>query len=102
MAFVYTENVSPQDRYEQIQILLDNGQTGVLSKNGVYVLSAAEVARAQRFIVLVNTDAPGQQPGGGAGGGSSSSGSLLVTAPGDDVPSAAGRSTTTLWVRRRT
>ena len=99
MPYLYAENVSPADRFDQIQIELDNGQLGTLHKGGVYDLSPGEIGRAQRYVVLVSsTGTPDPLNGGGA----SSSGALLVTAPGDAVPTAVGRAADTLWVRRRT
>jgi hypothetical protein len=97
-SYLYAANVSPQDRFDQIQIQLDNGSTGTLVMGQAYDLSPAEFARAARFIVLTPSSG-GSLP---SGGGSVSGGSLLVTAPAGTLPSAVGLSVDTLWVRRRT
>lgn len=58
MAYLYTDNVSPQDRFERFTLQLDNGQSAILRKGSAYNLSATELARARMYIVLVSTSDP--------------------------------------------
>lgn len=60
--YLYKNNVSPRDGFDLIDLQLDNGSTAVIRRGGVYELTANEVARASRFIVLTQSSAPVEQP----------------------------------------
>src|SRR3982750_1915454 len=53
-AYLYATNVSPRDRFEQLEIQMDNGSTAVINRGSAYSLSANEVVRARRFVVLLD------------------------------------------------
>lgn len=58
MAYRYENNVSPADRFDKLELQLDNGSTVVLQRGKSYDLTASELARASRFIVLTSTADP--------------------------------------------
>jgi len=58
MSYRYVSNVSPQDRFDQLEILMDDGSSGILKRGVYYDLSATEVARASQYIVLVLSSEP--------------------------------------------
>src|SRR3954451_16548460 len=51
-AFLYKDNVSPKERFNKIELQLDNGSTAIIERGKSYELSATEITRVQRFIVL--------------------------------------------------
>jgi hypothetical protein len=51
-AFLYKDNVSPKDRFNKIELQLDSGSTAIIERGKSYELSATEITRVQRFIVL--------------------------------------------------
>lgn len=56
MAFyTYVSNVSPSDGFDRIDILLDNGQKTTIRRGSSYDLSANEVARARRYVVMASS-----------------------------------------------
>ena len=55
MAYLYSSNVNPKDRFQRLELQLDSGETIVLLMGRAYDLTASEVARARRFIVLEPT-----------------------------------------------
>lgn len=58
MAFyTYVSNVSPSDGFDRVDIALDNGQKATIRKGNSYDLSATEVARARRYVVMVSSGA---------------------------------------------
>lgn len=52
-AYLYANNVSPRDRFQQVTINLDNGSAATIRRGSVYDLSATEAARARQYVVLV-------------------------------------------------
>lgn len=50
--YLYESNNSPRDRFGQLEIQMDNGAIGVLSRGKIYSLTESEATRARRFIVL--------------------------------------------------
>jgi len=54
----YKENISPYERYGQITILLDSGQSLVMHQGGTYDLTNSERLRASKRIVLVPSSDP--------------------------------------------
>lgn len=58
MSYHYQSNVSPRDRYEFIEIQLDNGSTVALQRGSRYNLSETEVARARRYAVMILSGSP--------------------------------------------
>lgn len=57
-AYLYADNVSPRDRFNQLALRMDNGSETILLRGRAYTLTATEVARASRFIVLSPVGAP--------------------------------------------
>jgi hypothetical protein len=57
MAYIYSSNVDPLARFDQIEIQLDNGSTAILEQGKAYDLSSAELARARRYVVMTFTAA---------------------------------------------
>jgi hypothetical protein len=53
MIFRYADNVSKEDRFDQINLTLDNGQVATLARGKSYDLTANELFRASKHIVLV-------------------------------------------------
>jgi hypothetical protein len=51
-AYLYADNVSPRDRFTQLELQLDSGTAAVIHRGRSYDLSATEASRATRFIVL--------------------------------------------------
>jgi hypothetical protein len=64
MSYLYSENVSPQDRFDQISIQMDNGSTATLRRGHVYDLTSTELSRAGQYIVLVSSDGTSEPPDG--------------------------------------
>jgi len=60
----YKENISPYDRYEQLTILLDSGESLDMRMGRTYDLTDSERLRASKRIVLVPSSTPpsGEQP----------------------------------------
>jgi hypothetical protein len=53
MAFyTYVSNVSPSDGFDRIDIPLDNGQKTTIRRGNSYDLTATEVARARKYVVM--------------------------------------------------
>src|SRR4051812_41774914 len=122
MPYTYTENVSPQDRFEQVAIQLDNGDSAVIKKGVAYQLTATEVTRASRYVVMVFTSgAPASRPpvvvrlplvGDPKEGevpiwrsslaafipGVPTSANLIFTDPGESIPSVSGQSEGAVWI----
>lgn len=122
MPYTYTENVSPRDRFEKIEIQLDNGNSAVIKKGLTYNLTAAEASRASRYAVMTFT--PGAPPmrapivvelpvvGDPQEGevpiwraslgafipGVPTSSNLIFTDPGESIPPTSGQSEGTLWI----
>jgi hypothetical protein len=62
MSYVYQNNVDAQSRFEQFKLQLDSGTVITLQKGSTYDLTPSEVARASRYIVLVDSNAPPVTP----------------------------------------
>ena len=63
MSYLYASNIDPLDRRTQLEIQLDNGTTAVLRMGHFYELTAGELARARRYIVLTaSTTSPDEEP----------------------------------------
>jgi hypothetical protein len=58
MAYLYASNVSPRDGFSQIDLQMDNGRKLTMRLGGVYDLSATELVRARRYIVLTSSSSP--------------------------------------------
>lgn len=58
MSYLYASNLDPLSGVDQIEIMLDNGDTALLTMGKRYDLTAAEAARASRYITLVASDLP--------------------------------------------
>jgi hypothetical protein len=58
MSFVYVSNISPSDRFTRLSFQLDDGATAVIRQGESYDLSATEVARASRYVVLAASGSP--------------------------------------------
>jgi hypothetical protein len=85
MSLTYVSNASPQDRFEQITIVLDSGLPGTLVKGFSYDLTPSEAARARQYVVLVDSAAtPEPPPDGGQSYGSWKA--PIATA--DDLPAS--------------
>jgi hypothetical protein len=54
-SYTYVSNVSPSDGFDRIDIPLDNGQKTTIRRGSSYDLSATEVARARRYVVMAPT-----------------------------------------------
>jgi len=55
----YQENLSSSDRYDQIAIMLDSGQTLLMRLGRTYNLTSSEYTRASQRVVLVpSSDTP--------------------------------------------
>lgn len=54
----YRENISPRDRFEQIEIPLDDGTATLLKLGGTYNLTYNEYLRASQSVVLVPSTDP--------------------------------------------
>lgn len=57
-SYLYVENLDPHDRFDQLELQLDSGDTAILRRGHRYALSATELRRARQFIVLVETETP--------------------------------------------
>jgi hypothetical protein len=51
-AYLYSDNVSPRDRFDRLELQLDNGSTAIIRRGVAYDLSVNEVARARPFVVM--------------------------------------------------
>jgi hypothetical protein len=54
MPYTYTGNIS-LDRFDQLTLQLDNGSTALISRGHTYNLSPTELARARKYVVLVDS-----------------------------------------------
>lgn len=54
-SYLYAENVSPRDRFTQLELRLDNGSEAIIYRGRSYNLSPTEVARVTPFVVLTPT-----------------------------------------------
>jgi hypothetical protein len=61
-AFLYATNVSPRDRFDRLELQLDNGSTAIIRRGVAYDLTANEAARAQGFVVLQPVGAATGEP----------------------------------------
>jgi hypothetical protein len=52
MAYLYASNIDPLDRRTQLEIQLDSGDSALLRMGHFYDLTAGELQRARRYIVL--------------------------------------------------
>lgn len=57
MPYLYKENVDPRDRSEQFRFQRDDSTVLTVQRGLSYDLSTTEVARASRYIVLVDSNA---------------------------------------------
>lgn len=62
MPYVYVKNNSPRDRFQKIAIQMDNGETSVIEMGLAYDLTANEVARASRYVVLESGSVTSTEP----------------------------------------
>lgn len=53
-AYLYAENVSPRDRFQQLELAMDNGNTALLTRGRSYTLTANELQRARQFAVMLD------------------------------------------------
>lgn len=58
MAYLYARNNNPAEGFGQIEIQMDTGATAILEIGKWYVLSATEVARARKYVVMTQGVAP--------------------------------------------
>jgi len=58
MSYLYSSNRDPQDQFTQLEIQLDSGASAIVKMFSYYDLSATEVARADPYIILVQSAAP--------------------------------------------
>jgi hypothetical protein len=58
MSYLYASNLDPLSGVDQIEIMLDTGDTALLTMGKRYDLTATEAARASRYITLVASDLP--------------------------------------------
>lgn len=58
MSYYYQSNLDPADRFDKLEFQLDNGDTISIRKGFYYDLTANEVARARRYVILVDSAAP--------------------------------------------
>jgi hypothetical protein len=61
-AYTYVSNVSPRDRFDQLVLQMDNGSSASINKGGSYNLSATELERASRFVVMQPAGATDSTP----------------------------------------
>lgn len=50
--YLYKENVSPRDRFENLELSLDTGETAIIRRGLSYSLTTNEYNRARSFVVL--------------------------------------------------
>jgi hypothetical protein len=62
LPFLYSENISSRDRFDNLELQMDNGTTAIIQRGKAYVLTATEVARARRYVVLVPTSGVTSDP----------------------------------------
>jgi hypothetical protein len=82
MAYLYVSNVDTLDRFTQFKIRMDDGTSQTIEKGHVYDLTATELARASRYVVLVDSSLVPADPGSGGGG---------------SVPAGGGNARVLLW-----
>ena len=56
-SYLYADNVSPKDRFEQLQLQFDSGSIAIIKRGFIYNLTNAEASRARRFVVLIPSNA---------------------------------------------
>jgi hypothetical protein len=61
-SYLYASNVSQHDRFDQIQMLFDNGSVGIIRKGRIYDFTSAELSRALRYVVLIPSNAIPVEP----------------------------------------
>lgn len=79
MSFLYVSNVNLHDRFDQIGLQMDNGSYAVLRKGHTYDLSASELARARKYVVMTDSSLSPEAPGTGNAGSSGSGFSFVAT-----------------------
>lgn len=96
MSYLYLENVDPRDRFSQLSLLRDNGSLLTLTRGRPYDLSMAELDRARRFVVMIDSTS---LPADNGGGGTPSSGSnnVIVTLSSESDPNPSGYEERTIW-----
>lgn len=58
MSYFYQANLNPFDRFDKLTFQRDNGTTAIIQKGFYYDLTASEVARARKYVNLVNSVTP--------------------------------------------
>jgi hypothetical protein len=62
MSYVYVANISLRDRFDRVQLQLDNGSSAIIVQGSAYNLSATELERARRFVVMLDSTNVPVQP----------------------------------------
>jgi hypothetical protein len=58
MAYLYTSNLDVFDRRDQLEIMLDTGDSAILVRGNAYDLTPGELARARHYITLTAISGP--------------------------------------------
>jgi hypothetical protein len=54
MAYLYSENLDPRARFDQLELQLDDGTTAILRQGHTYDLTGTEVTRARKYVVMTS------------------------------------------------